>query len=227
VNPKDNFLKNPDDRRFIMTPEQFAAEMARLGIGDDTDVVAYDAGGTTAGRLWWCLNYYGHTRVRVLNGGWNTWLKQGRPVTMAEPRVQAPGPFTPKVNESIYATAEYIMANLEKPGVVVLDVRSDGEWEGTNTRGNKRQGHMPGAVHLEWTHNLTPDDEKRWKSAEDLKSMFDAAGVTPDKEVITVCQGGIRAAQAAFTLTLLGYPNVRDYDGSFSDWGNRDDTPIV
>jgi thiosulfate/3-mercaptopyruvate sulfurtransferase len=127
----------------------------------------------------------------------------------------------------MYATAEYIMEHLEKPGFVVLDVRSDGEWNGTNTRGNKRQGHMPGAVHLEWTNNLSADPAKRWKSAEELKAMFEAAGVTPDKEVVTVCQGGIRAAQAAFTLNLLGYEKVRNYDGSFSDWGNREDTPIV
>jgi thiosulfate/3-mercaptopyruvate sulfurtransferase len=227
VNPNDNFMKNPEDRRFIMTPEQYAAEMARLGIGDDTLVVSYDAAGTTAGRFWWCLNYYGHPNAKVLNGGWNTWLKQGRPVTMALPQVAASTPFTPRANDAMYATAEHVMANLEKPGFVVLDVRSDGEWEGANMRGNKRQGHMPGAVHLEWTHNLTADDEKRWKDAAELKSMFEAAGVTPDKQVVTVCQGGIRAAQAAFTLALLGYGDVRNYDGSFGDWGNRDDTPIV
>jgi thiosulfate/3-mercaptopyruvate sulfurtransferase len=186
VSPKDNYLKNPDDRRFIMTPEQFAAEMTRLGIGDETDVVAYDAGSTTAGRLWWCLNYYGHTRVRVLNGGWNLWLKQGRPVTMAVPEVAAPGAFTARADESMYATAEQIMANLEKPEVVVLDVRSDGEWEGTNARGNKRAGHIPGAVHLEWTNNLTPDDEKRWKSADELREMYAACGITPDKQIVTV-----------------------------------------
>ena len=186
VSPKDNYLKNPDDRRFIMTPQQFAAEMTRLGIGDETDVVAYDAGSTTAGRLWWCLNYYGHTRVRVLNGGWNLWLKQGRPVTMAVPEVAAPGPFTARADESMYATAEQIMANLEKPEVVVLDVRSDGEWEGTNARGNKRAGHIPGAVHLEWTHNLTPDDERRWKSADELREMYAACGITPDKQIVTV-----------------------------------------
>ena len=186
VSPKDNYLKNPDDRRFIMTPEQFAAEMTRLGIGDETDVVAYDAGSTTAGRLWWCLNYYGHTRVRVLNGGWNLWLKQGRPVTMAVPEVAAPGPFTARADESMYATAEQIMANLEKPEVVALDVRSDGEWEGTNARGNKRAGHMPGAAHLEWTNNLTPDDERRWKSADELREMYAACGITPDKQIVTV-----------------------------------------
>jgi thiosulfate/3-mercaptopyruvate sulfurtransferase len=186
VNPKDNFLKNPDDRRFIMTPEQFAAEMQRLGIGDGTDVVAYDAGSTTAGRLWWCLNYYGHTRVRVLNGGWNLWLKQGRPVTMAIADATASGPFTPRAEASLYATAEQIMAELEDPNVVVLDVRTDGEWDGTNTRGNKRTGHIPGAVHLEWVNNLTADDEKRWKSADELREMYAACGITPDKQIVTV-----------------------------------------
>jgi thiosulfate/3-mercaptopyruvate sulfurtransferase len=227
VCPADNFFKDPQDRRFIMGPEQFAATMAELGIGDDTEVVTYDAGGTTAGRLWWCLNYYGHSRVRVLNGGWNQWLAEGRPITMAETKVSASQPFTPQANESMKVSAEDVMERLEKPGVVILDVRSDAEWNGSNTRGNKRQGHMPGAVHLEWTNNLTPDDLRRYKSADDLRAMFEAAGVTPDKEVVTVCQGGIRAAQAAFTLTLLGYERVRNYDGSFSDWGNRDDTPIV
>jgi thiosulfate/3-mercaptopyruvate sulfurtransferase len=228
VNPKDNFFKDPDaNRRFVMTPEQFQAEMARLGIGDETLVIAYDAGGTTAGRLWWCLNYYGHSNVRVLNGGWNQWLSEGRPLTMAEPKPGPPGAFTPRTESSLLADAEHIIAVLDRPDVVVLDVRSDGEWDGTNMRGNKRQGHMPGAVHIEWTHNLTPDELRRFKSSEELKSMFESAGVTPDREVITVCQGGIRAAQAAFTLRLLGYDKVRNYDGSFGDWGNRDDTPIV
>jgi thiosulfate/3-mercaptopyruvate sulfurtransferase len=186
VNPNDNFLKNPDDRRFIMTPEQFTAEMARLGIGDDTLVVSYDAGGTTAGRFWWALNYYGHTNAKALQGGWNLWLKEGRPVTMAAPKIASATPFTPRVNESMYATAEQIMADLDDPNVIVLDVRSDGEWEGTNARGNKRAGHIPGAVHLEWTNNLTADDEKRWKTADELREMYAACGITPDKQIVTV-----------------------------------------
>ena len=186
VNPNDNFLKNPDDRRFIMTPEQFAAEMARLGIGDDTLVVSYDAGGTTAGRFWWCLNYYGHTNAKALNGGWNQWLKEGRPVTMAQPKVSASAPFTPRANETLYATAEQIMADLDDPNVIVLDVRSDGEWDGSVTRGNQRAGHIPGAVHLEWTNNLTADAEKRWKSADELREMYAACGLTPDKKIVTL-----------------------------------------
>ena len=185
VGVQDNYFKNPDDRRFLMTAAQFAATMSAMGIGDDTDVVAYDAGSVTAGRLWWCLNYYGHTRVRVLDGGWNLWLKEGRPITMAEPKVR-PATFTPRVDDSLLATGDYVLAALQRPDVVILDVRSDGEWDGTNTRGNQRAGHIPGAVHIEWVNNLTPDDVRCFKSADDLRAMFAAAGVTPDKEVITV-----------------------------------------
>ena len=186
VCPADHYFKNPDDRRFIMQPEQFAKAMADLGIGDDTLVVAYDAAAVTAGRLWWCLNYYGHTNVRVLNGGWNQWLAEGRPITMATTRPPAPGPFTPRADESMRATAEYVMEHLDDPNVVIWDVRSDAEWNGTNTRGNKRQGHMPGAVHLEWTHNLTVDELKRWKPEAELREQLAACGITPEKQIITV-----------------------------------------
>jgi thiosulfate/3-mercaptopyruvate sulfurtransferase len=223
----DNYFKNPDDPRFIMEPDQFASTMSQMGIGDGASVVTYDASGSiNAARLWWCLTYYGHTDVRVLNGGWNRWLKEGRPITMAVPNV-APAQFTPRPDESVRASAEYIMGVLDNPDVVILDVRSDGEWDGTNNRGNKRGGHMPGAVHCEWLNNITNDEARFLKPPADLRAMFEGLGVTPDKEIVTVCQGGIRAAQAMWTLKLLGYHRVRDYDGSFRDWGNRDDTPIV
>jgi len=110
---------------------------------------------------------------------------------------------------------------------VILDVRSDEEWEGLNTRGNRRSGHIPGAVHVEWVRNMRADDPVRLKPAGELRAMYEAVGVTPDREIITVCQAGVRAAQAAQTLRLLGYERGRDYDGSFAEWGNRDDTPIV
>ena len=109
---------------------------------------------------------------------------------------------------------------------MILDVRSDGEWAGKESRGNRRAGRIPGSVHIEWLHNVTPDQLHMLKPAADLRRMFEAAGVTPDKEIITVCQAGIRAAQAAMTLHLLGYENVRTYDGSFAECGNREDTPI-
>jgi thiosulfate/3-mercaptopyruvate sulfurtransferase len=186
VFPSDTFLKNPEDRRFVMTPEQFATEMKSLGIDDDTLVIAYDQASNTAGRMWWALNYYGHTNVKVLNGSWLQWLAEGRPISLKMESHTTDKPFTPKVDESLYATADYILSKLDDPNVVIWDVRSDGEWDGSNTRGNKRQGHMPGAVHLEWTHNLEPGDLKRWKSADDLMKQLEACGITPEKEVITV-----------------------------------------
>lgn len=186
VCPQDNRFKNPQSPVYVMEPEQFAAAMSELGIGDDTEVILYDASGSlNAGRMWWCLAYYGHTKARVLNGGWNRWLKEGRPVTMAEVRPPAAS-FTPRPDESQIARLDYLLAALSRPDVIVLDVRSDGEWEGTNSRGNKRAGHIPGAVHIEWTNNVRADDERCFKSAEELKEMLEAAGVTPDKEVITV-----------------------------------------
>ena len=223
----DNFFKDPDDARFIMPPEKFAATMSQMGIGDGTSVVTYDAmGSINAARLWWCLSYYGHKDVRVLNGGWNRWLKEGRPVSMVRAK-PAPATFTPLPDETVRASAEYIMGVLDNPDVVILDVRSDGEWDGSNNRGNKRAGHMPGAVHNEWLNNVTNDEANFLKPPAELRAMFEGLGVTPDKEIVTVCQGGIRAAQAMWTLKLLGYDRVRDYDGSFRDWANRDDTPIV
>jgi thiosulfate/3-mercaptopyruvate sulfurtransferase len=105
---------------------------------------------------------------------------------MAQPQAKAATPFTPRADNSLYATAEHIMANLDSPEVVVLDVRSDGEWDGSNKRGNKRGGHIPGAVHMEWVNNLTSDDEKRWKSADELRQMYAACGITPDKQIVTV-----------------------------------------
>jgi thiosulfate/3-mercaptopyruvate sulfurtransferase len=147
---------------------------------------------------------------------------------MAMPPLPAPASFTPRRDDSLRATAAYIMEQaIDDPDVVLLDVRSDAEWLGLNDRGNKRAGRIPGAVHLEWLNNVTPDEERRLKPAEALRAQFEAIGVTPDKEIVTYCQGGIRAAQAAMTLRLLGYERVRNYDGSFFEWANRDDTPLV
>jgi thiosulfate/3-mercaptopyruvate sulfurtransferase len=227
-NRGDHYFKADADRRFLAGPDEFAAMMSALGIGDDTEVVGYDASGSLyATRLWWSMKYYGHPGARILNGGWNKWLAEGRPVTMEEPKI-TPATFTPRAtDESIYAGAEYIMANLARRDFVVLDVRSDGEWEGTNSRGNKRVGHIPGAVHLEWFAAVSSDlKDRRQKSPDELKAMFEAIGVTPDKEVVTMCQGGIRASQSMATLHMLGYDRVRNYDGSALDWSNRDDTPL-
>ena len=121
------------------------------------------------------------------------------------------------------ATWRDVKDRLGRADVVILDTRSDGEYNGTTVRA-KRGGAIPGAVHLEWTRNLGPDGA--FKPAAELQAMYEAAGVTPDKEVVTYCQGGYRAAHSYLALRLLGYPRVRNYIGSWKEWGDREDLPI-
>jgi thiosulfate/3-mercaptopyruvate sulfurtransferase len=227
VNPADHYYKDPADKRFIAPPDQFAQMMAALGIANDTEVVGYDQSGLRlAARLWWSLQYYGHKEVRILDGGWDAWLASGRPATTETTKVPQANFLPAPADESIRAGAEYVVQALSDPGKVVLDVRSRAEWEGKDSRGNQRAGHMPGAIHREWLANLSPD-QQHFRPAGELRSELEALGVTPDKEIVTVCQAGIRAASALVTLKLLGYERVRNYDGSFADWGNREDTPLI
>jgi thiosulfate/3-mercaptopyruvate sulfurtransferase len=226
VSVKEHYYKDPHNPLFIMGPVDFAATMEEMGIGDDTLVVGYDnLGARYSSRLWWCLNYYGHKAVRILNGGFPRWFSEGRPHSMA-PAAHRSVHFTAKANAKMYATADDVKAAIGKPGIVIVDARSDGEWAGIESRSNQRTGRIPGSVHFEWLVNVTEDDIHMMKPPEELRSMYESAGVTPDKEVITLCQGGIRAAQSAATLALLGFEKVRVYDGSFAEWGNRDDTPL-
>lgn len=187
VCPRDPWMKDPADphHMLVMGPEQFAAEMAALGVGDDTLVIAYDGlRSLNAARLWWCLNYYGHTNVKVLNGGWNKWLAEGRPVTFKEAKVP-PATFTPSVVEERVCTLEGLKARIGQPGVVIWDVRTPEEWDGRNDRGNKRRGHVPGAVHTEWTAMMDPGDLQTFKPAAQMWEVLNKLGITPEAEVVT------------------------------------------
>lgn len=178
--------KSAANHRLVMEPGEFAAAMSALGIGPQTTVVAYDANGAvSSGRLWWCLSYYGHKDVRVLDGGWPRWLAEGRPITMAESK-PAPATFAPHADESQLATADYVRAAMSDPDVIILDVRGDGEWDGSESRGNPRAGHIPGAVHLENKLSMSADESEAFKDPEALRQLFESCGITPDKEVITL-----------------------------------------
>jgi thiosulfate/3-mercaptopyruvate sulfurtransferase len=216
-----------DHGTFIMPPAQFEALMGQLGVSSDTLVVTYDDNNAlVASRLWWCLKYYGHDRAKVLNGGWHRWLSEGRPVTFHATRPPR-ATFTAVPRPELIADAELLKAKFDDPGCQVLDARTDGEWDGTNDRGNARAGHVPGARHLEWLNFVAKDDSRRFLPADDIQQLLDEAGIERGKATITYCQGGIRAAHAAFAMELLGYDNVRVYDGSMRDWANREDTPLT
>ena len=180
----DNFEKDPDTGRVhILAPEKFASMCQSLGIGDDTLVVTYDNSQSLyAGRLWWALNYYGHTNVKVLNGGWRRWVSEGRPVEATRPGPGTGVTFTPKANEAIMCRMDELKATYNNPDVVVWDVRTDGEWDGTADRGNKRNGHVPGAVHLEW-FNMMDRETHQFKPAEEIRRILSEHGITPDKTV--------------------------------------------
>lgn len=216
-----------DHGTFVMAPDDFAALMGSLGVGNDTLVVAYDDNNAlVASRLWWVLRYYGHDKAKVLNGGWHRWLTEGRPVTFHASR-PASVPFDVDVREEYMVDAEYLKRVYDNTACQVLDTRTDEEFAGTNDRGNKRAGHVPGARHLEWVRFVTRHDRRTFLPANEIEALLSEAGLERGKETITYCQGGIRAAHAAFAMSLLGFENVRVYDGSMRDWANRDDTPLT
>ena len=193
------------------------------GVQASTPVVVYDEqSGMRAARAFWFLEYFGHPSVRMLDGGFNAWLAAGFETS----RDAAPPPkseWVGKRKAEAIATHKDVRQALRKPGSVILDTRSEAEYTGAVARA-KRGGAIPGAVHIEWTRNLSPSGE--FKSADELRKMYGDAGVTPDREVITYCQGGYRAAHSYLALRLLGYPRVRMYVGSWKEWGDREELPV-
>lgn len=197
--------------------------LASRGVSADRRIVAYDTdSGIRAARAFWFLEYFEHPDVRVLDGGFHAWVCAGFPVT---PAADAPAStdWRGGRNADRLATWQEVHDRLADPEAVIVDTRSDGEYCGATVRA-KRGGAIPGAVHIEWAKNLTA--EGTFKPVAELRKMYEAAGVTPEREVITYCQGGYRAAHTYLALRLLGYPRVRTYLGSWKEWGDRDDLPI-
>jgi len=197
--------------------------LANHGVQKTTPVVVYDEqSGMRAARAFWFLEYFGHPSVQLLDGGYNAWIAAGFDTT----RDASPPPrseWTGERQQHTIATWREVRAAIGKPDAVILDTRSDAEYSGTAVRA-RRGGAIPGAVHIEWTRNLTPAGE--FKSAAELRKMYVDAGVTPEREVLTYCQGGYRAAHSYIALRLLGYPRVRNYVGSWKEWGDREELPV-
>jgi len=195
------------------------------GVTRDEAVVVYEeSSGMRAARLVWLLTLFGHPDARLLDGGITRWRAERRTVVRdaaAEPETASTLIVERRPEE--LATVEDVLAALGNPDVAIVDVRSRAEYTGTLVRA-ARGGTVPGAVHLEYTANLTPDG--RYRAPSELRSLYEAIGVTPDREVITYCQGGYRAAQSWIALRQAGYPRVRSYVGSWNEWGNRTDLPV-
>jgi thiosulfate/3-mercaptopyruvate sulfurtransferase len=212
---------------YLPTPEEFEELMARLGISSNTRVIAYDErGGIYATRLWWILNHYGHGNVAVLDGGWVKWAADQRPVNTAVPAFTR-GTFKVKPGTVKVATAQDVLGAINKPGVKLVDARTQGEIDGKDLRNIKRGGYIESSVPVYWEDTLDPT-AKTFKSAAEIQKLYRDRGVLPADDVITYCQVGMRAAHDLFTLALIGHDlnKLRNYYGSWEEWGNREDTPI-
>ena len=212
----------------VMPPAEFEELMGQLGVGPDTTVVSYDDNnGFIAARLWWVLRYYGHTKAKLLDGGWHRWMTEGRPITFHATKPPRASFKAAPADADIHASCDLLLEKYADPDWQVFDARTDAEWDGTNDRGNRRAGHVPNARHLEWARFVTTDDRRSLRPADEIQKLLDDAGFVRGKPIITYCQGGVRAAHAFFVLHLMGYEKMRVYDGSMREWANRDDTPLV
>lgn len=193
------------------------------GVTPDQPVVVYEKdSGIRAARAFWLLDYLGHSNVRVLDGGFNDWTAAGFPVT-TDADVPTPSSWHGTPDADLVASWPDVVSRLGKPETAIVDTRSEAEHRGDLVRA-RRGGAIPGSINLEWRRNL--DEAGRFKPAADLRAMYAEAGVTPNREVVTYCQGGYRAAHSYLALRLAGYPRVRNYTGSWKEWGDRDDLPI-
>jgi thiosulfate/3-mercaptopyruvate sulfurtransferase len=229
--PNAVHLRNDDIRdsgrppTFLPTQESFEALMGRLGISNRTRVVVYDdRGGIYAARLWWILSYHGHANVALLNGGWTKWTREARAASREAPAL-APARFTAKVDPAWVATAQDVVGAIGKPGIRIVDARTQAEIEGRELRGIRRGGAVPSSIPVYWEDALDPD-LKTFKPAADLQKLYADKGITPRDEIIAYCQVGMRAAHDLFVLRLLGYSRLRNYYGAWEEWGNRDDLPL-
>jgi thiosulfate/3-mercaptopyruvate sulfurtransferase len=207
-------------------PDQakFEALVGGLGIGNDSHVIIHSGDTLFGSGAFWLFDYFGHEKLSMMNGTIKKWMSEGRP-TAGGPAKITPAVYKATPDSSLFATADDVLNNLKNPKAVIVDTRGTNEYKGIypdeKRMGNKTVGHIPGAVDLGfYPSNLNNDGT--FKSAKEIQAIYEAKGVTKDKEVITYCQAGIRAAHSYFAIKhILGYPNVKNYVGSWGEWGNR------
>jgi thiosulfate/3-mercaptopyruvate sulfurtransferase len=211
----------------LPSPKKFASCVGKLGIGDGDRVIAYDTKGgiVSAARVWWTFAVFGHETVAVLDGGLRKWRAEGRPVEQGWP-TPTERQFTPKVHPALVRNLEEMRGNLASRREQVLDARSRGRFAGTEPepRPGLRGGHIPGSLNLPYEELSRPDGTLLPPAA--LRDAFVKAGLDLQKPVVTTCGSGVTAAVLALGLRLLGRRDVAVYDGSWTEWGGRDDTPV-
>ena len=220
--------KNTDLPHMLPDAATFGREVGLLGIGNATHVVAYDVHGgcAAAARLWWTLRVFGHERVAVLDGGLPKWRREGRPTETGTPTPDETR-FEANMNPAMVRGADDLLANIASPASQVIDARSAGRFAGADPepRPAKKAGHVPGSVNQPF-NDLMDAEAGVVRPAGEIAAAFDRAGVDRTRPMVTTCGSGVTAAFLSFGLYLIGVENAAVYDGSWAEWGNRDDTPV-
>jgi thiosulfate/3-mercaptopyruvate sulfurtransferase len=220
-------IVDPDDaiKAQIAPAQRFVQAMRDVGIGNQHLVVAYDSHPASqfATRLWWALKYYGHDQVVVLNGGLGKWKRENLPLNDTIP-VFPRAIFTPAIQPELRATAEDVLKLLNKRDVSLVDARDSGQYTGTIVRRPGRPGHIPGALNMPREELIDPTTGT-FRSNEELAQVFSNANILPQQHIVAYCNGGVAATSVLFSLAMLGYPSLTNYDGSWNEWGVRQDLP--
>ncbi len=230
-----NWQKELQDQivRAPVSKERLEELLSSVGVDNDTTIVLYgDNNNWFAAWALWILKYYGHRDVRLLNGGRVKWLADKREITTEVPSYAKTSYKAEEPHTEVRALRDRVIASLGKAGIALVDVRSPGEYSGEllapanlPQEGAQRGGHIPGAANIPWAQAVREDGT--FKSADDLKALYQGKGITPDKEVIAYCRIGERSSHTWFVLNyLLGYDKVRNYDGSWTEWGSLIGVPI-
>jgi thiosulfate/3-mercaptopyruvate sulfurtransferase len=214
----------------VPSAEKFSSRVRKLGLGDGNRIVVYDAngGGQAACRVWWMFRLFGHEDVAVLNGGLPKWLAEGRE-TDDLPPVPRERHFTARTNNLLLRTADQLIENVDTGKELVVDARGAGRFAGTDDepRAGLRKGHIPDSVNLPFVDLMDKDNNFVMRSADEIKKIFADAGVDFSKPVVASCGSGVTAGVIAFAGYLIGKTDIAVYDGSWSEWGRRHDTPIT
>lgn len=219
--------------RNIFSKQSCEDLLQRAGINNDTTLILYgDFNNWFAAFAFWVFKYYGYDDIRLMNGGRKKWLEEDRPLSKDIPEYPKGNFKAAEPDKSIRVFLNYVRDSMKSSQKALIDVRSPKEFTGEilappeyPTEHAQRGGHIPGAFNIPWSQAVSEDGT--FKSAEELKKLYESKGISPNKEVITYCRIGERSSHTWFVLKyLLGYPDVKNYDGSWTEWGNMIDNPI-
>jgi thiosulfate/3-mercaptopyruvate sulfurtransferase len=221
--------ESADLPHMLPSADVFAAHVGALGIGNDDHVVIYDAPGSAgSSRVWWTFRVFGHRRVSVLDGGLGKWTAEGRPVTDTPSQPRPASHRAGAANRALVRTRADLLVNLTTGREQVVDNRPPGRFNGIEPepRPALKAGHVPGSVNMPFADFFAPERGGVWRSRGEIADLFARAGVDLDKPVVSTCGSGVTACTTALAAFLVGHDDVAVYDGSWVEWGNRDDTPV-